>query len=54
MLSGGVPQKPFNIQTPPPIQGNVNQVDDLRELSYLTFGRDRATIESTIRSRYMS
>ena len=53
MLSRGVPQKPFNIHTPPPIVGNINQVDDLRELSYLTYGRDRATIESTIRSRYM-
>ena len=54
MLAEGVPQKPFNILTPPPISGNTSQVDDLRELSYLTYGRDRATIESTIRARYMS
>jgi hypothetical protein len=54
MLANGVPQKPFNIKTLPPIPGNPNQIDDLRELSYLTYGRDRATIESTIRSRYLS
>jgi hypothetical protein len=54
MLAGGVPQKPFNIATTPPIGGNPQQVDDLRELSYLTYGRDRATIESTIRARYLS
>jgi hypothetical protein len=54
MLAGGVPQKPFNIKTPAPIPGNMNQIDDLRELSYLTYGRDRASIESNIRSRYLS
>jgi hypothetical protein len=53
MLAGGVPQKPFNIKTPPPIVGNMSQIDDLRELSYLTYGRDRASIESNIRSRYV-
>jgi hypothetical protein len=54
MLAGGVPQKPFNMKTRSPIEGNKAQVDDLRELSYLTYGRDRATIESNIRSRYLS
>ncbi len=54
MLAGGVPQKPFNIKTPAPIQGNPNQVDDLRELSYLTYGRDRLTVETAIRNRYLS
>ncbi len=54
LLAKGVPQKPFNIKTVPPIEGNPAQVDDLRELSYLTYGRDRATIESSIRQRYLS
>ena len=54
MLSKGVPQKPFNFKSLPPSTGNLAQVDDLRELSYLTYGRDRATVESTIRSRYLS
>jgi hypothetical protein len=54
MLAGGVPQKPFNVKTPAPIVGNINQVDDLRELSSLTYGRDRTMVESTIRSQYLS
>ncbi|MDB5237450.1 MAG: hypothetical protein JWL88_552 [Parcubacteria group bacterium] len=54
MLANGVPQKPFNIQTLPPVPGNPNQIDDLRELSYLTYGRDRATVEGSIRARYLS
>jgi hypothetical protein len=54
LLAGGVPQKPFNIKTPPMIEGNINQIDDLRELSYLTYGRDRSTVENNIRARYMS
>lgn len=54
MLSGGVPQKPFNIHTLPPVVGNKDQVADLRELSYLTYGRDRAAVERNIRDRYLS
>jgi hypothetical protein len=54
ILAGGVPQKPFNIKAPAPFAGNSNQVDDLRELSYLTYGRDRTIVENHIRSRYMS
>ncbi len=54
ILAGGVPQKPFNIKTLDLGQGNPAQVDDLRELSYLTYGRDRATVEGNIRARYLS
>lgn len=54
ILSRGVPQKPFNIQTLNLSEGNLAQVDDLRELSYLTYGRDRATVEASIRARYLS
>lgn len=54
ILSGGVPQKPFNIKTVDLPEGNLAQVDDLRELSYLTYGRDRATVEAQIRARYLS
>jgi TraM recognition site of TraD and TraG len=54
ILARGVPQKPFNMKTLPLSEGNLAQVDDLRELSYLTYGRDRATIEEHIRSRYLS
>lgn len=54
MLANGVPQKPFNIKTLGLTEGNLAQVDDLRELSYLTYGRDRATVEASIRARYLS
>ncbi len=54
MLAKGVPQKPFNIRTRDLPEGNLAQVDDLRELSYLTYGRDRATIETLIKQRYLS
>lgn len=54
ILANGVPQKPFNVKTTAPIVGNFDQVDDLRELSYLTYGRDRATVEAYIKERYLS
>ncbi len=54
ILAGGVPQKPFNMKSLAPSKQNLAQVDDLRELSYLTYGRDRATVEAYIRSRYLS
>lgn len=54
LLAKGVPQKPFNIKTVNLDEGNRDQVDDLRQLSYLTYGRDRQTVESTIRARYLS
>ncbi len=54
LLARGVPQKPFNIKTLPPVVGNPDQIDDLRQLSYLTYGRDRATIEASIKARYLS
>ncbi len=52
-LANGVPQKPFNMETLNLTEGNLNQVDDLRQLSYLTYGRDRATVEASIRQRYL-
>lgn len=54
ILAAGVPQKPFNIRTPDLPKGNQSQVDDLIKLSSLTYGRDRATVEATIRERYLS
>ena len=54
ILANGVPQKPFNMKSLDPSEKNLGQVDDLRELSYLTYGRDRATVEAYIRSRYLS
>jgi hypothetical protein len=54
ILAAGVPQKPFNIKTLDLRAGNPDQIDDLRQLSLLTYGRDRATVEAMIRQRYLS
>ncbi len=52
MLAQGIPQKPFSLKTLDLPAGNIAQVDDLRELSYLTYGRDRMTVENNIKSKY--
>lgn len=52
LLVHGKPTKAFNIETLPPPPGNPSQIDTLRELSYLTYGRDRAEIEEEINARY--
>lgn len=54
MLVGGIPQKPFDMKTPDLPQVNLAQVDDLIHLSSLTYGRDRATVDTMIRERYLS
>ncbi|MDD2657515.1 MAG: TraM recognition domain-containing protein [Candidatus Pacebacteria bacterium] len=53
ILVGGVPQKPFDMETPGLPALNQAQVDDLIHLSSLTYGRDRATVENMIRERYL-
>lgn len=54
ILAKGVPQKPFDMKSAdiPPL--NHAQVDDLIQLSSLTYGRDRATVENMIRERYLT
>ncbi len=48
----GRPTKPFNIETLPPPKGNPSQIDKIKELSYLKFGRPRAEIEAEVMGRY--
>lgn len=52
MLSSGRPVRPFSIQTMPPLRGDEGIVAKLKELSYLTYGRDRAIIEQEITEKY--
>ena len=54
ILVNGVPQKPFDIHVPKFPLGNEAQIADLIQLSALTYGRDRATVETMIRERYLS
>ena len=52
MLVKGQPTKPFNIQTLAPEKGDLELVDNIKELSYLKFGRPREEIEEEIMERY--
>ncbi|MSU44740.1 hypothetical protein EXS45_00980, partial [Candidatus Nomurabacteria bacterium] len=52
MLVNGQPVKPFNIKTLAPEKGNLEIVDNLKELSYIKYGRDRAEVEAEIMGRY--
>ncbi|MFQ5662155.1 MAG: type IV secretory system conjugative DNA transfer family protein, partial [Candidatus Paceibacteria bacterium] len=52
MLVRGRPAKPFSMETLPPAQGNAEVVENLKQLSHLTYGRDRDEVEEEIRRRY--
>jgi hypothetical protein len=52
LLVNGQPTKPFNLHTLPPEKGNMDLVENLKELSYLKYGRDREEIESEIMAKY--
>jgi hypothetical protein len=54
MLVDGQPVKPFNLKTLPPEQGNPENVEAIKHLSYLKYGRDRNEVEDEILSRYKS
>ena len=52
MLIKGIPQKAFNIKEPLPPKGNPAILDTLKQLSYLTYGGDKAEIEEAILKKY--
>ncbi len=52
MLVGGRPQKAFNIKESFPPAGNTAIAENLKQLSYLTYGGDRAEIEAEILAKY--
>lgn len=52
LLVGGKPAKPFNIEVPPPPQGNKEQIEKLKEMSYLKFGKPREEVEKLILEKY--
>lgn len=53
LLVNGVPARPFTIQTEKPAEHDTSKVPALKELSYLTYGKDREEIEADIRARYV-
>lgn len=52
MLANGVPIKPFSMRALEPLKGNVEQVENLKQLSYLKYGRARDEVEQEIARRY--
>lgn len=52
VLSKGIPQKPFNIRILPPVEGNQQFLEKLKNMSYNKFGRDRFEIEQEIMDKY--
>ncbi|MFA6536601.1 MAG: TraM recognition domain-containing protein [Candidatus Paceibacterota bacterium] len=52
LLVNGKAVKPFSIETLPPARGDLAKVEKLKELSYLTHGKDRAEVEAEIMKKY--
>ena len=52
MLANGSPVKPFNIETLAPPQGNKSIVEGIKQLSYLSHGRERTLVEAEILEKY--
>ena len=52
MLAEGKPVKPFNIFTQNLPKGDRDVAGKLKELSYLTYGKERSIIESEINAKY--
>ncbi|MFZ2979368.1 MAG: hypothetical protein WA057_06920, partial [Candidatus Magasanikiibacteriota bacterium] len=43
--------KPFNMQTYPPLKGNRELANAIKELSRLKYGRDKSIVEAEIMER---
>ncbi len=54
ILINGKPVSPFNLEMVPPPVGHPEIIEQLRNLSYLKYGRDRATVDEAIMARYMA
>jgi len=52
LLVNGRPAKPFNILVPPPPRGNVEQIEKLKDMSYLKYGKPREEVEKMILEKY--
>ncbi len=52
MLVNGEPKKPFDIVTLPTEKGDASRIGALKELSYLTYGRDAEEVNSEILRKY--
>lgn len=53
LLVDGRPVKPFNFETLSPEKGNKVQVQQLKEMSFATYGRPRDEVDKEIMERYL-
>jgi hypothetical protein len=51
-LVGGVPATPFNIHLMPKVTGDKEQVENLKRISSMKFGRDKAEVDKEIMEKY--
>jgi hypothetical protein len=54
LLVDGEPQRPFNIQTYPPSEGDIKIKKYLKKLGSLKYGRDREVIEREVNKKFAS
>ncbi len=52
LLVNGKPAKPFNIEVPPPPQGDNQKVDLLKELSYMKYAKPKEEVEKIIMEKF--
>ncbi len=52
MLVNGAPTKPFNIAPVPPEKGNNALAEQIKELSYMTYGAPKEEVDAEIFGRY--
>lgn len=52
LLVDGRPERPFTIETVRPEEGDRSQIERLKDLSFMTYGRARADVEEDIRRAY--
>ncbi len=52
LLSGGIPQSPFTVETYPFTPGPQENIDALRHLSYQRYGRARDVVEAEVKEKY--
>jgi hypothetical protein len=50
MLNNGVPVEPFNVTLTPKQEFDLSRVEDIKQLSYLKYGKDRNEVEEEIMS----
>ena len=53
LLVKGKPVRPFNMETLPPEPTDFGKVEELKQLSYQTYGRDRNQVEAEINAKYV-